>query len=72
MFVDDLLNQCDMTLNEELKTEYFDEIVEGIQNLLHGVMQHSISCRRFTSCHYFTAHHHAPFVGPFMLVNLLS
>jgi hypothetical protein len=31
MPVDDLLNQCDVALNEELKTEYFDEIVERKQ-----------------------------------------
>ena len=31
MLVDDLLNRCDAALNEALKTEYFDEIVERKQ-----------------------------------------
>jgi hypothetical protein len=33
-YIDDLLNQCNTALSEELKTEYFEEIVEGLHDAI--------------------------------------
>ncbi len=34
MYIDDILNQCNAALGEETKNEYFEELVEGLQNAI--------------------------------------